>query len=133
MTARQRKTLDRLIDRFLAEKRKSDGGYAPVTEQDWSQLNEIIDTLVMLKWSPDPDGDWPIDWKLIDRTQYEPMHYHPVPYDHKTVAKLERLSTVAMNATIATDELNTSIRLLQLDLLKPTDAGIGRVEHERKR
>ena len=117
MTKRQRETLDKLIDSFLAEKRVSGGGFALVTEQDYDQLNEIIDTLVALKWSPDPDGDRPINWKLIDRTKFEPMHYFPVPYEHKMQDIHEqngRLDTLLSNVSLATEALNTTLKIMRL-------------------
>lgn len=112
---RERKVLSNLINKFLAERRKSDGGYAPVTETDLEQLHAIINRLITLKWGPDPDGDWPINWHIIDRTRFEPMHYAPVPYEHMATgeAALERLNTVLLNANIANRELDVTLRILQ--------------------
>jgi hypothetical protein len=115
MSRRGRSALDKLIDKFLAESRKSDGGWAPVTERDLGQLYIIVEKIIGMKWGQDPDGDLPIEWKIIDRTRFERLHYFPVPYEHKAKDELalEHLSTVVTNANIANDELSTTLRVLQ--------------------
>lgn len=110
-----KKLLNILIDEFLAVRRESDGGYAPVTEKDLEQLDTIIYKLIGMKWAMDPDGDLPIDFKIIDRTRFEPMHYDPVPYQHKTeddpLAQRGRLAILMMNAHIALEALDTQMRI----------------------
>ena len=116
MSSRERSALDKRINEFLTDRRMGDGGWAPVTERDLNQLCAIIDWLIKMKWETDPDGDFPINWKVIDRTRFEPMHYHPVPYEHKArddAALADRLSTVLTNADIATHALSMSLRVLQ--------------------
>ena len=116
MSRRGRSALDKLIDKFLAERRKSDGGWAPVTERDLGQLYIIVEKIIGMKWGQDPDGDLPIEWKIIDRTRFERLHYFPVPYEHKMKSDSEladRLSTVMTNADLATHELAMSLRVLQ--------------------
>lgn len=71
------------INNFLDQPRKSQGGYAEITDEDVMALNQIIALLIQAKCESDPDGDYPIDWKLIDRRKCWPMHYSPVPYGHK--------------------------------------------------
>lgn len=121
MSKRDRTALAKSIDEFLTERRKSDGGYAPVTELDFNQLCTIIDRIVKMKWSKDPDGDLPIEVEVIDRTRFEPMHYAPVPYEHEVKNALEqgqRLSIVLMNSQIASRELDITLRNLQFKLRK---------------
>jgi predicted RNA-binding Zn-ribbon protein involved in translation (DUF1610 family) len=135
MRARERKVLSGLIDKFLAEKRVSDGGLAPVTEEDIVQLHVILNRIIRMKWGADPDGDWPINWQLIDRTRFEPMHYRPVPYEHEAegVARLERLNIVLLNANIANRELDVTLRILQAQLRENTrGSNNGGVEPEPK-
>lgn len=111
-----KKLLNILIDEFLAVRRESDGGYAPVTEMDLEQLDTIIYKLIGMKWAIDPDGDLPIDFKIIDRTRFEPLHYEPVPYQHKMRDELEqrgRFDTLMMNASIAIRELDTTLRIMR--------------------
>lgn len=101
----------KMIDEFLEETRKSRGGWAPVEPQDEEQLDEIIDALVNAKWSADPDGDRPMRWKLIDRTKYEPMHFQPVEYDHKTNNPLRILRDHLSNLKVAQDKVDMMFRL----------------------
>jgi hypothetical protein len=128
MRKTERKALAGLIDRFLAERRESDGGYAPVTESDLNKLYAIISRLVRMKWGMDPDGDRPIEWKLIDRTRFERMHYVPIPYEHKAKgeAVFDRLHFVALNASIANRDLDTTLKLLEFH----RRAEAGKVEKE---
>lgn len=123
MTKHELKVLNNLIADFLAERRKSDGGFAPVTEQDLNQLCSIMEKLTGMKWGRDADGDLPIDWEIIDRTRFERMHFQPVPYQHKAQNELaanEHLNAVVLNARIANDELNTTLKLIQLELRSKT-------------
>ena len=98
------KKLYELIDKFLKEKRVSDGGWAPVSMLDFSGLEKIVYQLVQSKWGPDPDGDYPINWVLIDRTRFEPLHYQLMPY-HKMKpnpsADEWRLERALLNLSIA--------------------------------
>lgn len=55
------------IDSFLAERRKSEGGYALITDQDVKDLSGIIRGLIELKCERDPDGDLPIQFALCNR------------------------------------------------------------------
>ena len=125
MRERERRVLDKLIDKFLAERRVSDGGWAPVTESDSYQLNAIIERLVRMKWTADPDGDRPIEWRIIDRTQFGRLQYAPVPYEHDADGELglERLNIVLLNANIANRELDVTLRILQNKLREKTKTG----------
>ena len=112
---KKRVKLNVLIEDFLSERRKSDGGWAPVTESDFRQLCAIIDRILELKWGRDADGDLPIEYKIIDRKQFERMHYVPVPYQHKDAA--EHLEAVIMNAQMATDALSATLRIIRYESL----------------
>ena len=61
------KKLQTKIDQFLSETWYSDGGWAQVTDQDISDLREIIQLLIENKCQPDTDGDYPIEYALINR------------------------------------------------------------------
>ena len=61
------KTLQNRIESFLSEKRKSSGGWAEITDGDVAALSVIIDQLIKLKCEPDPDGDYPINFALVNR------------------------------------------------------------------
>ncbi len=112
--------LHQKIEDFIAEKRESDGGYAPVIERDMELLEEIIEGLVEAKFERDPDGDLPVEWNLINRHTHLRMHYRPLRYDHKiegwgekdpmsreerVKASLELHHAVTLNFNIATTEL----------------------------
>jgi len=71
-----------LKEQFLSEHRESDGGYAPVCLGDLYLLDHIISKFVAAKWDADPDGDHPISWEIVDRTEFRGMIYQPVPYLH---------------------------------------------------
>jgi len=72
--------LQNLIHEFLYDKRKSNGdGYAEITLGDVQYLYEIISMLVELKFEPDADGDYPIDYEITDLTRYERSLFLQVP------------------------------------------------------
>ena len=62
--------LSSLIDTFLAERKESDGGWPSVKGEEIFDLSDIIFELIESKWSPDADGDSPVEFTLIDRTKY---------------------------------------------------------------
>ena len=71
------------VDRFLAKRVKSTGGWAPVQNSELMALVEIIDQLIHAKYQADPDGDYPIDYCIVDRTTCEPMNFRGLPYSPK--------------------------------------------------
>lgn len=55
-----------------------------------------------------------IDIKLIDRTEFEPLHYQPVPYPHKAVSDeaMEKvLEAELLNLKIASTAMSTGIAI----------------------
>lgn len=105
-----RRRINSLLDRFLEERRTSDGGWAPVTRYDFTQLNAILRALIEAKWNADPDGDRPIDFLIVDRTRYRPIQYFPVPYDHDDAPKKETYET--MNSLLTNlDMASREVRL----------------------
>lgn len=107
--------LQTLIELFLSERRESDGGWAPVTKKDFDCLVAILGTLIAEKWAPDPDGDRPINYKLIDRTRFEPEHYFSLPYLHNIekdpVAMEEYIDLAATNVKIALERLDLVLKM----------------------
>lgn len=57
------------INAFLLDQRKSEGGYALVTNQDIQDLHSIVSRLIVEKCERDPDGDLPIDFTIINRRE----------------------------------------------------------------
>jgi hypothetical protein len=96
----------KLIDKFLAERRVSDGGYAPATEDDINLLYQVVDSLLLEKWQEDLDGDLPVDIKIVNRHTHERMYYRPVPYLHKCKTQrdfLDHINTVMGNLSSAAE------------------------------
>ena len=100
------------IDRFLAHRRKSDGGYAKIVPKDIDDLYEIVFGLIELKCEPDTSNDRPIQVKLINRVLYEPMHFMAVPYSHDTKADLpEIMEQLLGNLQLATGAVDNFFRM----------------------
>jgi hypothetical protein len=101
---------------FVNERRKSDGGYAPVEEDDFGMLSELIHELIALKWESDPDGDFPINVKIINRKTHWPLHYMPLYYDHHVedgeVPFDAYMRMFTINASIFQKELESALRLM---------------------
>ena len=108
--------LQKAIDQFLAERREGDGGYAPVTNEDVASLHRILSLLVEAKFEADPDGDRPIDWNIIDRTKYWPMHFTQVGYSHKakTDEDWQRIMDANLiNLSIALEDMRQTTALMR--------------------
>jgi hypothetical protein len=115
-SGKMKKNLKDLINSFLSEPRKSSGGYAPVTEADMHDLHNIIGQLINEKWEDDPDGDSPIDYKLIDRTKYEPDHFYTLPYVNGPNSDLENYLDLALtNMKIAIEKADIAMKFKRWD------------------
>lgn len=108
------------LERFLRERRRSSGGYAEVRPKDMDGLYKIFRELIELKFEKDPDGDLPVEFKLVDRTRFEPMHFEVVPYlgiarcESLTLdQKQDILDTHMMNLSIAHDRLANAHRIMK--------------------
>ncbi|GAG29781.1 unnamed protein product [marine sediment metagenome] len=75
------KRVHNAVDKFLAEKRVSTGGYAPCSDDDFAEMIELFERLISAKFGLDPDGDLPVQLVLVNRLTHEPLHYQPVLYD----------------------------------------------------
>ncbi|MDF2435304.1 MAG: hypothetical protein JWP44_4935 [Mucilaginibacter sp.] len=108
------------LDKFLKPYRESDsgGGWAPFTAEDETNFWEFMWALIGAKFEPDSDGDYPLNFKLTNRTYQEPMSFVNLPYSHKcnTLAqKLEYIRTAQINLSIANDFLKYGIDSLRED------------------
>ena len=116
------------IESFLTTRSLSDGGWAPVSKEDFDSLDEIFSELIDAKWGADPDGDRPINFKLIDRTRFEPDHFDLYPYIPLMGSKryelgpkklrqtmLDYIETAAGNVEEASNRLRTATKLLRMD------------------
>jgi len=105
--------LHALIDKFLKERKKSTGGYAPVSQEEIDTLCNIVQSLIELKYQPDPDGDVPVEFTIVDRTQYERLGYGPIPYIDKANTEKEQLLAVElahMNMDIANEAFRRTMQ-----------------------
>lgn len=78
-----RSKMEDLLEQFLKERRISKGGWAEVTDEDKTLLSSLLRELLLLKFELDPDGDLPVEYVLVDRTERQSLHYRSVPYFHK--------------------------------------------------
>lgn len=112
--------LQKKIDAFLAERRPSNGGWAEITNKDVIQLENIIQALIESKCQPDPDGDFPIEFVLVNRRNTQGLHYTPMSYGHKNGESLEqelkraedRLDTAMYNLSMASSDAQTAYKQL---------------------
>lgn len=113
------KRLRRKIEAFLQEKKRSAGGYAPVTEAETTALHAIIEALIAAKYEPDPDRDYPLEWEIVDRTRFRRSHFMALPYPHKhdqphsPEAYEEELDGALFNLALAYRDVDTAHRCLQ--------------------
>ena len=115
-------SLTDIIQDFLLDPHCSDGGYATVETSDMVQLNDIICALVAQKWEADSDGDYPVDYILVDRTRYEPNHFIASPYLHKANTDADRMFYIRgcmLNVQIANGRLDTAIKVWMYEQKEP--------------
>jgi hypothetical protein len=97
------------VEKFIRNRRpRVDSGYAPVKDGDITELSMILQAIIEAKWDADVDGDYPINWKFIDRTKCEPMHFRAVPYKHecKTLEEAQCvLDALLTNVNVAVHNL----------------------------
>lgn len=93
--ARTTDKIHRMVDEFLAERVKTDGGSWPeVSDKDFNALYNLFDAIVDAKFERDCDGDSVINFAVVNRKQHMPIHHYPVGYTHKakSVAELLRIA-----------------------------------------
>ena len=107
----------KLVGKFLEHRSESDGGWAPVGDNDIDDLRAIVDMLIQAKYEQDPDGDIPIDIKILDRTKYESSYYFPILYSHRDYDDEELqyriLEDLAFNASAASEALSRHTKLMK--------------------
>jgi len=116
-TGTTRQEIHQQLDAFLLDRRKSDGGYAKITQKDITDLGELLRKIIEEKCEPDPEGNRPIEFKLIDRTRFEPMHFVPVAYEHKAENQGdldEILDDHLLNLSIAMNRVETELQVTRL-------------------
>jgi hypothetical protein len=93
-----------------------DGGWPVVTRDDMLKMSNIIQDMIALRFEVDCDGSLPVEYKLIDRTRFEPMHFQPLPYDHEAESEDELVSilhTAELNLSMATSRFQEQWRMFE--------------------
>lgn len=100
MTQQKKNELVKMIDSFL-EKRgfSKDGGWAEVESDDICGLIDIVYLLLELKYECDADGDLPVNFQLINRTEYLSVSRLLLPYPEK-VESVEKLVKYLIRASL---------------------------------
>ncbi len=108
-----KKNLENKINKFLSERRVSEGGgWSQITPQDILDLRDIINSLIQEKCEEDADGDLPIEFELINRRTHERLQFDPIPYygtlkSEDTPENLDWIQRLLMcNLEIATSKLS---------------------------
>ena len=106
------------LEAFLAVKSRSQGGYAPVGEEDIQALGEILGGIIEAKYEKDLDGDVPVRFNLVDRTRFWNNSFFNIPYtregdapDIKALMEVVRVSEA--NLGMAQDGMKQSLRNLE--------------------
>lgn len=120
-----RATIDSTLDKLLAERRKSDSSYAPVTDEDWKLLHRLINDILHAKFESDADGDLPVEYDLVNRHTHQRNQYLPVEYasENKTTQEiLDIVRRLAYNVEAAARgmDLMASNLAYYLDCAKDT-------------
>lgn len=125
------KPLIAALEKFLATRSKSSGGYAPVADKDIEDLNRIVRLLIEKKYEPDPDGDLPVTFRFIDRTKYQGSHFLLIPHLHSASneatpdaqAAFRAIEAAHVNLQMAQDQLRQTMHDFQFMVMEPMAAG----------
>jgi len=99
-----------LLYRFLEERRESpDGGWAPITEGDKEGMIDVLEAIIDAKWGADADGDYPVSYRLSDRTKYHTLSEIGILHSPKTRGDyMLNLQSATANTRAAADVLRTA-------------------------
>jgi hypothetical protein len=134
------------IDAFIEEVRKFvqnksrslDSGYAIVTKKDVEEMYDLIERMVELRFAQDSDGDYPIDFKLIDRTRFQSSHYRLIPqpedFDNETLEEQWNIAKIAkINLEVAQGQFEREWRMLNyLKEEQKTESNRGQLNEKAK-
>jgi hypothetical protein len=121
------KKLQTQIEKFLENKKKSAGGFAPVDDGEIDELSEIVYALIEAKYQRDPDGDLPVSAHLTDRTRYKLPFILPIPHTRDEAvpnvsAMLEAVDHHMSMAASHSESANTLMRLVRGDIRIQADS-----------
>jgi hypothetical protein len=110
MRKRLHAALDRILDREPFE--EDAGGWPKFEPVELTRLYDFFRKVIDAKYPRDGDRATPVEFTILDRTRFEPMHYMPVAYDHKPDANhADILETRLANLRIAIGAVDTALRL----------------------
>lgn len=118
------------IGKFLSSRSVPvNNGWPVVTEEDMKQLDAIVSHIIHMRFAKDCDGDIAVEHTLVDRTKFEPLHYHPLPYAHKMESEeefLNALDIAEMNLGVAQDRFSQLWKISRHRRTEKKDAKSGK-------
>lgn len=111
------KRLASKIDKFIKDRRRSEGGWPPVADGDIQQLYEVIRAIINAKFDLDPDGSSVIEFRIVDRSKGWMPYFQAMPYSHKidNDGDWETLFEIALNNLgEAQRAIDTALRVRKL-------------------
>jgi hypothetical protein len=109
------KKLQAKIEKFLADKKKSSGGWAPVDDGEIEELENIVYALIEAKYEKDPDGDLPVSAHLTDRTRFKLPVILPIPHTHSAEGDVADMhEAISRHMTMAASHSESAKTLMQL-------------------
>jgi len=91
------------IESFISESKGNGCDWPEVANSEIEELNDIIRTIIDIKFKRDCDGDSCVEFELIDRTRYEGRFLPLIP--HKVNNELEALEVLRSRAMISRSSL----------------------------
>ena len=108
-----------LLDKLLAEPRKTDSGWAEVTTEDMDQLHELFQAIIEAKFEPDADGDSSIEFFITNRNTHQRMHFRPLPYPSENRGldgAMRILNAASLNMSLASNQLGQAVGFIDLEM-----------------
>lgn len=94
-----------------------------VTDDQIAAFHIAIERLKSCMLPKDCDGHFPVQVLVVDRRRYGPMHWQPVPYDHREPDK--HFAMVLHNLALATASMDLALRLRKYLQEDKSDASQG--------
>jgi hypothetical protein len=98
-----------------------------VTDEEMKAFYESVYALRASMLSRDCDGHYPVEIIIVDRRQYTPMQWQPVPYEHKDPEGY--FEATLRNMASATARMSLALELDKLNNKPPEPDPIGAHTH----
>lgn len=103
-----------MLEDFLEHREPSvNNGFALVSKEDFDTFVGIVYEIINAKWEPDPDGDFPINARIINRHFKEVIPYTAVTY--RSIDKNQYTKDILGNLRTAVREVTLSFDLDEID------------------